>query len=123
MENSFKQKHSFETRQAEAEKIVNKHADRVPIIVTKSSKAKSSLNDIQKNKFLVPNDLTLAQFSYIIKKRIEIQQNDALYLFVDTNGDNILATSSATVSNLYKDYKDKDGFLYLSYCGENAFGN
>ena len=121
MENSFRQKHSFETRQAEANKIMSKHSDRIPVIVTRSTKAKNTLPDITKNKFLVPNDLTLAQFSYIIKKRITLGPEEALYLFLDK--DNTLATSSTTLINLYKDYKHDDGFLYLSYCGENAFGN
>jgi GABA(A) receptor-associated protein len=36
--------------------------------------------------------------------------------------DNILPPTSATMVTLYRDYKDEDGFLYMSYCGENTFG-
>jgi len=34
-----------------------------------------------------------------------------------------LAASSMTISSLYDSYKDPDGFLYLTYCSENTFGN
>ena len=34
-----------------------------------------------------------------------------------------LPASSALMSNIYLKHKDEDGFLYIRYSGENAFGS
>ena len=60
MTNSFKKKHTFEQRKQESSKIIAKYEDRIPIIVFKDPKCKN-LEEINKNKFLAPTDLTLGQ--------------------------------------------------------------
>ena len=35
---------------------------------------------------------------------------------------NFLFVAAALMSQMYKDYKDPDGFLYVTYSGENVFG-
>ena len=117
MSNPFQEKHSFEDRTKESEKIINKYPDRIPIIVTKNKSC--ILNDIPKCKFLVPKDLTMAQFTVIVRKRISLTDKETLFLFIN---DQTLATGSESVSNLYDQHKDEDGFLYISYCNENVFG-
>lgn len=118
MENTFKKNHSLEDRIKESSKIIKKYEDRIPIIVTKESK--STLNDIKKNKYLAPKELTLGQFVYVIRKRIDIDESQSLFVFINNS---VLAPTSNTMANLYESYKDEDGFLYLTYCGENVFGN
>ena len=118
MSNPFKKKHSFDDRKAESTKIKAKYEDRIPVIVHKDPK--SSLEDINKNKFLTPGDLTLAQFIYVIRKRIKVDESVSLFVFVN---DTILAPTSHTMNTLYEQHKDSDGFLYLIYCSENVFGN
>ena len=119
MSNSFKDSYSFDERLKESTKILTKYPDKIPIIVTKYRKCKN-LEDIEKNKFLVPADLTIAQFTYIIKKRLNISAEMSIYVFV--NGES-LPTSSDTVGSTYDNNKDDDKFLYLEYAGENTFGN
>ena len=34
----------------------------------------------------------------------------------------MLARSAALMSDVYEDHKDEDGFLYITYSGENTFG-
>ena len=43
----------------------------------------SQVPDIDKRKFLVPNDISVAQFMWIIRKRIQLPSEKALFLFVD----------------------------------------
>jgi len=114
---SFKEEHSFEKRKNEANRILIKYPDRLPIIVEKN-KNNNSLLDIDKHKFLVPGDLTLGQFSYVIRKRLKLKPSQAIFLFINNK---ILPTSSL-ICQIYKDEKDKDGFLYVEYSGENCFG-
>lgn len=117
MTNKFKKEHSFEDRKKESAKILTKYPNRIPIIIYKDPK--SSLVDIDKNKFLAPEDLTLGQFMCVIRKRIDIDESNSLYIFVN---ETVLATTSSTIRILYDNNKDEDGFLYLMYCSENVFG-
>ncbi len=34
----------------------------------------------------------------------------------------VLARAAALMSDVYEDHKDEDGFLYITYSGENTFG-
>ena len=118
MTNNFKKKHSLQERIAESKKIMEKYEDRIPIIICKDPKCKT-LEDINKNKFLAPTDLTLGQFLCVIRKRIEMDDSQALFIFVD---ESTLAVTSQTIGTIYQNHKDEDGFLYMIYCSENVFG-
>ena len=81
MEFEFKKANpSTEKRKQEAMKIREKYPDRVPVICEKDPKSK--MKNIDKTKFLVPNDLTVSQFSYIVRKRLELDKSSALFLLV-----------------------------------------
>uniref|UniRef100_A0AAX7UJ78 Gamma-aminobutyric acid receptor-associated protein-like 2 n=1 Tax=Astatotilapia calliptera TaxID=8154 RepID=A0AAX7UJ78_ASTCA len=105
-----------EHRCIESAKIRNKYPDRVPVIVEKVSG--SQIVDIDKRKYLVPSDITVAQFMWIIRKRIQLPSEKAIFLFVDKT----VPQSSITMGQLYEKEKDEDGFLYVAYSGENTFG-
>jgi GABA(A) receptor-associated protein len=105
-------------RRAESLKIKEKYPDRIPIICEKDPKSK--LIDIDKNKYLVPVDLTVSQFSFIIRKRLSLDKSSALFLLV--NGKSSI-TGDSSLNEIYEKYKDKeDGFLYISYTGEIIWG-
>lgn len=114
---SYKEQHSFDKRFQEARSVIQKYPDKLPIIVEPAS-GKLNIPLLDKKKFLVPNQLTIAQFMYIIRKRMTLESEKALFLFVG----NTLPTSSTCVAELYKTFADSDGFLYMTYCGESTFG-
>lgn len=115
----YKEKHSFELRLEECNRIREKYPDRIPILVFRKTNDKASkVPDIDKNKFLVPSDLTFGQFSYVIRKRLKLKPEVALFLFSGTT----IVPTAQLVSEIYIRQRDKDGFLYLNYCGENTFG-
>lgn len=113
----FKQIMKFESRCQESSKIRSKYPDRIPVVVEKAPR--SAIQDIDKRKFLVPSDLTVAQFMYIIRKRIQLPPEKAMFLFVNK----VLPATSATMGAIYEEHKDEDGFLYIAYSGENTFGD
>ncbi|KAJ6319565.1 hypothetical protein OIU78_015060, partial [Salix suchowensis] len=113
---SFKMEHPLERRQAEAGRIREKYPDRIPVIVERAEK--SDVPDIDKKKYLVPADLTVGQFVYVVRKRIKLSPEKAIFIFVK----NILPPTAAMMSAIYEENKDEDGFLYMSYSGENTFG-
>jgi len=100
----------------ESKRVIEKYPDRLPVIVTKAYGSK--LPDIDKHKYLVPNNLTLGQFVIIIRKRIKLKNDEAIFIFVN----NVLPPISATLENIYREHKMNDGFLYITYNGESTFG-
>lgn len=113
---SFKEQHTFENRKAEGERIRVKYPTRVPVIVQRV--AGNDIPLIDKAKFLTPHDLTVAQFHFVIRKRLKLSADQAIFLFVN----NTLPAASATMSQLYKEHASSDNFLYLDYSGESVFG-
>jgi GABA(A) receptor-associated protein len=69
---------------------------------------------------LVPYDITVGQFIYVIRKRIRLPASSALFLFVGE--DAILLPINLEMLDVYHRYKNKDGFLYILYSKENVFG-
>ena len=107
---------TFQERINESTKIKSKYPDRVPVICEKNPG--SGLEILDKRKYLVPNDITSTQFLFIIRKRLKLSSEKGIFLFVI----NMLATSTHTMIELYNEYKDDDGFLYMNYTEENVFG-
>jgi len=112
----YKEEHPFEKRRAEGEKIRKKYPDRVPVIVEKAPKAR--VGDLDKKKYLVPSDLTVGQFYFLIRKRIHLRPEDALFFFVN----NVIPPTSATMGSLYQEHHEEDFFLYIAYSDESVYG-
>lgn len=66
------------------------------MIVEKAPKAR--IGDLDKKKYLVPSDLTVGQFYFLIRKRIQLRPEDALFFFVN----NVIPPTSATMGSLYQ---------------------
>ena len=114
MEN-FK-KIDFQKRKNEAVRIKKKYPNSLPIIIYKNSN--SDIQDIKKHKYLVPSGLTVAQLIYVIRKQIKLRPETALFIYVN----NRIPSCNLLISQLYKENKDNDEFLYIEYSGEHVFG-
>jgi GABA(A) receptor-associated protein len=117
MDVPFKTAHPFEARAEESRRIRDKFPGRVPIIVERGQRS-LSVPVIDKQKFLVPGDLSVAQFIFVIRRRLNLPAEQALFLFIGS----MLPTTGMLVRELHASYADADGFLYATYCGENVFG-
>jgi len=116
MLSEFQQTNDFESRQAQALRMRAKYPDRIPVICEKAPK--STIPDIDKNKFLLPTDITIGQFSYVIRKRVKLAAETGIFLLVN----NVFPATSSSLADLYNEHKADDGFLYITYSGENTFG-
>ena len=114
---SYVNKISLQNRKIEAERVLNKHKDKIPVIVEKNYKSDIT-PPIDKNKFLVPCDLTFGQFLLIIRKRIKLEKEQCLYTFIN---DKMIAPSELMLT-VYKNNVNEDGLLYITYSIENTFG-
>jgi GABA(A) receptor-associated protein len=106
----------FEKRKSNSIRLIKEYPDRVPVIISKA--LNSPIEDIDKHKYLVPCDYTIGQFVYVIRKRIHLRHDEAIFVFVQ----NVLPPTSESMYSVYERCKDKDGFLYITYSGEHVFG-
>lgn len=113
-----KQKKTVEERRLEATRIKKKYANRCPIICEYFSYKDTDQGKLDKNKFLVPRDMTVASFMQIVRRRMKIGAHDALYIFTAIG----LPRSSMTIAELYDVAADEDEFLYMAIRPEKTFG-
>ena len=92
--------------------------NKVPVIVERYAK-ETSLPVLDKTKFLVPQDLQMAKFLAVIRNRMRVGQTQAFYLIINNK---TLASMTKTMAEVYKENKDDDGFLYVTYASQEMFG-
>ncbi|XP_048341286.1 microtubule-associated proteins 1A/1B light chain 3C [Sphaerodactylus townsendi] len=98
--------------------IREKFPTKVPVIVERYQRERY-LPLLDKTKFLVPQELTMTQFITIIRGRMGLSSTHAFYLLVNNKS---LASMSLTLAEIYQDYKDEDGFVYMTYASQEMFG-
>ena len=118
MEYEFKTRFSISDRRIECERIRENYPDKIPVICEKDPKCK--LNPIDKTKFLISSDITVAEFGFIIRKRIFLNEEQALFILFQDNKNPPL---DCLMSEVYEKYKDpEDGYLYAIYSSELMWG-
>ena len=115
---SFKNEFKFEDRLTEAKRVLLKYPDRIPIICERSLTASKDCPIIDKKKYLVPRTYKIGEFLFVIRKRLKLPPEKAIFLFVN----DIIPSTSSVIGIVYQTYKDADGYLYMSYSQENTFG-
>ena len=114
----FKQRKNLATRMREATDIRAKYPNKIPVVVERYRKEKS-LPRLDRIKFLVSEDISVSQFIFTLRTRLSLTATQAFYLLVDNKS---LPCLSLTVAEVYRDNKDEDGFLYLTYASQEMFG-
>jgi GABA(A) receptor-associated protein len=107
----------FDERKLKASLILKQHSDRIPVVV-ECSEQLQSMHPLKKNKFIVPFELTLAQFIFVIRKHMKLDPSYAIFVFIN----NKLNPTTALMGELYTTQKDEDGFMYLDVFQESTFG-
>ncbi len=77
---------------------------------------------IYKTKYLVKRELTVDKFIAVIRNKLELEINDALFMFVYNKEGKTALITSMNFGDLYDKYKDEDGFLYMMYTNEKVWG-
>jgi GABA(A) receptor-associated protein len=117
---------TLEERKVLSAQLRKKYNNRTPIIInyknihdinTISHKFNNQQPHIRK-KFLVPVNITVSQLIVIIRKKIKLKQQEAIFIFVG----GIIPPSSENIGVIYNNYANEDGFLYMEVSLENTFG-
>ena len=97
----------------ESRNIRSKYKDRVPVLL------RSKSIKMDRYKYLVPSDLTLSQFTYVLRRRTKLNPKEAIFYLINDK----IPTSSWTMSQLYTENVDKDTeLLIIDINKENTFG-
>jgi GABA(A) receptor-associated protein len=115
---NFKTRIEFQARLEESSRVMTKYPDRIPVICEKSAHTNKNTPNIDKTKYLVPVDLTVGQFMFVLRKHIKMLPEQALYLFVGES----IPPNNELIRSIYAHHRDPDGFLYMVYAFENTFG-
>ena len=123
----------FFHRITEAEKLLKRHPNCIPVILEPPQEGSSMANQLEFNsakfqrKLLMPSDITFRECSMRVRKHL-LDSNaikvdparDALYFYINRNFATCLMNE--TLSNIYKIHKHTDGFLYVNFAKEATFG-
>lgn len=103
----------FEKRLELATSMREKYPSRIPVIII------SKKLEITKIKYLVPDDISFAQFQLSIRKNLpNLKKEQSIFFFVNNN----ILNNTSIMSSIYNEHKNKDQFLYIQVCIENVFG-
>ena len=115
-----KENKDVEKRRKLCEKLRAEYPDKIPVICEKDPYY-WNLKEIQKTRYLIPNDWKLFNFHYLLRKAFEIDKYQSFFLLA--NGKTSLYGDD-NFKDIYEKYKDKkDGFLYIAYGHELFWGN
>jgi GABA(A) receptor-associated protein len=108
----------------EVEIVRHKYPGHIPVVVVSKSKELK----LSKSKYLVGSELTVSQFQFIIRKKLQnsLNSTEAMYLLARDNKTNngVLLQSSALMSSVYTSHSDEETqMLFIEVCKENTFGN
>ena len=114
---SFSNYHTFDQRAEVARKIMQLYPDRLPIVIEPiNDKTPAAI----KEKYLVPKYSTVGNFMINVRRHIRnLPNGQELFFFVNQSK---FIVPDAQMNDLYERYKNDDGFLYITYGLENAYG-
>ncbi|WKY06123.1 hypothetical protein Q1695_006378 [Nippostrongylus brasiliensis] len=115
---SFKERRPFHAREKDVAEIRRQQPNKVPVIIERFD-GERSLPLMDRCKFLVPDHITVAELMHIVRRRLQLHPEQAFFLLVNEKS---VVSNSMTMSQLYQTDRDQDGFLYVVYTSQPAFG-
>uniref|UniRef100_A0A8B9H0N6 Zgc:92606 n=1 Tax=Astyanax mexicanus TaxID=7994 RepID=A0A8B9H0N6_ASTMX len=94
------------------------HAVHLGLMIIVERASRSRAPELDKKKYLVPSDLTVGQLCFLIRQRVSMRPEEALFFFVK----NSLPPSSSPLSVVYEEHHEEDLFLYMTYSNESVYG-
>ncbi|KAL6284868.1 hypothetical protein ACE6H2_015797 [Prunus campanulata] len=96
----------------DAGQLREKHPNCIPVTVEKD--ARSDIRDIDTKKFLVYGDMSLREFVFFIQSMAWVSTEKPMFFYFR----NTKPPIGALMSTIDEENEDEDGFLYITYSGE-----
>lgn len=115
----FKERKSHAERVQESRSIRKRYPLKVPVIVERL-KGEKQLPLLEKVKFLVPEDMCISQFMFVVRSRmLTLSPSQSLHFIINSSQ---VPSMQLTMGEVYGRFADEDGFLYLRYAATAMFG-
>ena len=118
MEFKYKLEEDENTRKKISEELLSKYPNKVPIILEKDPSCK--IEELKKKKYLLLKKSTVNEFLINLRKKIVLTEGREA-LFLQAKGKFSIA-GEKVIGDIYKSFKDNDGFLYIMYTTELIYG-
>lgn len=102
----------FGSNKTEAQLVRERFPNKYPLLIN------SNNIKLPKNKYIVPDDMTVGQFVFYLRKSLSVDHEISIFLYI--NGK--LPPISQTIQSLYNENYSDDGFLRIDIEKENTFG-
>ncbi|CAG5105123.1 Oidioi.mRNA.OKI2018_I69.chr1.g1854.t1.cds [Oikopleura dioica] len=115
----FKERKTHAVRLQESRSIKKRYPLKVPVIVERL-KGEKQLPLLEKVKFLVPEDMCISQFMFVVRSRmLTLSPQQSLHFIINSSE---IPSMQLTMGEIYGRYADEDGFRYLRYAATAMFG-
>ena len=112
---SYKDRYPFDVRLTESSRLKMQYPDRVPVIIEFD---KVIHKNIKKERFLVPTDLTMGQFMFVIRNQLRLEPAEAIFFICR----NTQLPNTYIFSEIHEKYAEKCGHVFMRVYKENTFG-
>lgn len=124
-------KDDWTKRLSKAQYLRQNHPDRILVIV---DRVDTKTPKLKENRFLVPKEMTrtekgeklteptsVGHLLHILRRYVPSLSPDKA-LFLSICGKNILPPIQSSLSQIYAEHQERDGFLYMTVMMESTFG-
>ena len=80
---SFKERYSLNKRKQLSKEAQTKYENKYALIIEKTNKSKDKLVKVANPKFLIPKTFTIGQVSQIVRQKLNLTKEQALFLLVN----------------------------------------
>jgi hypothetical protein len=118
---------SIADRLGQAQRAMAKYPCKTPVIVECGEvrkrflyKSGVKLPQLDSSRFLVPNEMTVAQFCCVIRKRYSelVTPDTAIFMLIK----NVLPKNTALMKELWDEHRGEDSCLTITILPEHTFG-
>lgn len=109
-------------------------------VIVKKFPGEKHLPQLDKTKYLVPQEITMSQFQMILRwaicssisyfskykffflsrNKMQLHPNRSMYLLVNERS---MLSLSTTIAEVYYEFAQADGYLYVTYASQEVFGD
>lgn len=118
----FKSSFNLEDRKAESLSSITKYPGRIPVFVSEINSS-NIFGDKCFKKIMTPHNINFKRLQALILSRMEINSFDSYFFSIKNKSNRLVyVSSSMTIGELYTEYSDEDGFLYIILDKQHTFG-
>jgi len=116
----YKKQYPLLDRKRVSETILDRYENRVPIILEAGDRRLVQAGTVNYQRQIMMRDTRIQDLIVSLKQKLgdQFRPTDSLFIYAD----NRILNGFTTIGKAYDQYRDEDGFLYLTYTTQETFG-